>query len=82
MVLKIKYGDGRTNYTVIGNDFMYTEFFGDGFENLCKGMGLNEQSKKDCMGIIHDGKGLQVPIYKQFPTQICSNDGQTFATLL
>jgi len=83
MVLKQRFQDGRTNYTDIGDDFMYTEFFGDGFNDLCKRAGLNEQSKKDCIGFIHYAMDKrQIPIYKDFPQWIYYNDGQLFMTLV
>ncbi len=82
MMLKQRFDEGRTNYTDIGKDFMYTEFFGDGFDDITKQMGLNEDSKKDCKGVIHDGRGLQIPIYNVFPQWIYTNDGQLFMTLV
>jgi len=82
MILKQRFQDGRTNYTDIGDDFMYTQFFADGFSALAKSGEMNEQSLKDCMGIIHYGVDKkQIPIYKDFPQWIYSNDGRLFMNL-
>jgi len=42
MVLKQRFQDGRTNYTDIGDDFMYTQFFGEGFSKLAERENMNE----------------------------------------
>ena len=82
MVLKQRFQSGRTNYTDIGDDFMYTQFFGDGFGDIAKRAEMNEQDLKDCIGFIHYATyKKQIPIYKDFPQWIYSNDGKLFSTL-
>lgn len=83
MVLKQNFQTGRTNYTDIGNDWMYTEFFGDGFSDIAKRLGLNDQSIKDCKGFIDfNNDKNHIPIYKDFEQSVYSDDGKLFLTLV
>lgn len=82
MILKQRFGDGRTNYIDIGDDFMYTQFMGDGFKDLVESEGMGEDAQKDCLGFIHNTMDKkQIPIYKDFPQWIYSNDGKLFLNL-
>jgi len=82
MVLKQRFQDGRTNYTDIGDDFMYTQFMGDGFKDLAEREGMGEDAQKDCLGFIHSTMDKKaIPIYKNFQQWVYSNNGKLFMTL-
>lgn len=81
MVLKQRFADGRTNYIDIGSDWTYIQPIAEEHAGYCDIDKMNEKERGDCAGFIcYERK--HIPIFKDFPQWIYSNDGQLFLTLV
>lgn len=81
MVLKQRFADGRTNYVDIGRDWTHIQQGAEEYEKYCEIDRMNEKLKSTCKGFICYER-THIPIFRDFPQWVYSNDGQLFLTLV
>lgn len=82
MVLKQRFATGRTSYEDIGSKWSYVQPADEEtFDSYCKIHKMNEKEMVDCVGFICYDRG-SIPIFKDFPQWIYSNDGSLFLQLV